>query len=147
MRRRVAGIALAGLLAAAASVIGHLHAMSQTYTPSVKVASPDGMTYLAVLGERGALPACSAANRRFLAPMKAACPECDVVFARCTRELDGLEDALRAGRALPFPVLTAPDVRLAIVGDAPAARAACGFIAQDVRRRGLGRASCAYPEG
>lgn len=146
MSPRAAPATLAMLLAAVSVLIAHLHAVSQRYYPVVKVAAPDGVTFLAVLAETAERPACSEANRRFLAPLKADCPDCDIVYARCARELDGLELALQDDHPLPFPVVRAAGLRLAIEGDAAIAQAVCGFIALDVQRR-LGAASCAAAKG
>jgi hypothetical protein len=142
MSRRAPLILLTLLLGAATVLIGHVHAVSQRYYPVVKVAAPDGVTFLALLAETSERPACSEANRRFLAPLKASCAQCEIVFARCERELDGVELALEADGPLPYPVVRAAGLRLAIGGNAEAAQAACGFIALDVQRRRLGAASC-----
>lgn len=142
--------AIAGILIATASVLAHLHGISQTYHPVVKVAAPDGFTYIAVLGTTAERPGCSAANRRFLEPMKAGCAECEIVFARCLRHLEGLELAVLEERPVPFPVLSAPGMRLAIASNssggsragAAQAESACDLIAGGAVRRGAGSASC-----
>lgn len=63
-----------------------------------------------------ALEARGKANDRFLEPIKARCAACDVVYARCERELQPLEFALLAGDAVPMHVVVAPGMRLAMDG-------------------------------
>ena len=94
---------IALVLIAVGSWLAHLHVASQTYHPVVRLASPDGLTYTTVQDEVQERRACGAANDRFLKPIKEMCKTCQVVFARCERKLEGLEEALAHGAAVPHP--------------------------------------------
>ena len=136
-------IAIALVLILAATGVAHLHATSQTYHPVVKVSAPNGVTFTAVLAATNR-PACAAANKRFLDPMRANCSECEVEAARCERELEGMELALSLDLPVPYPVVSVPGARLAITADdaAPGFTSTCELIAGDVIKRGVG-AECA----
>ena len=136
---------IALILIAVGSWLAHLHVASQTYHPVVRLASPDGLTYTTVQDAVNERRACGAANDRFLKPIKQACKECRVVFARCERKLEGLEAALADGAAVPHYQVFAPGLRIAIAGPAEAAKANCEFIAGDMVKRGLRSAACVYP--
>jgi hypothetical protein len=137
-------IIVAALIAAGAW-LAHLHVVSQTYRPVVRLASPDGLTYTMVQDEVTERRACGSANDRFLGPIKESCQQCQVVFARCERKLEGLEAALAEGAAVPHYLVYAPGLRMAIAGPAAAARASCEFIAADMVKRGLRSAACLNP--
>ena len=132
-------------LVAVGSWLAYLHVASQTYHPVVRLASPDGLVYTTVQDEVHERRACGAANDRFLKPIKELCKECQVVFARCERKLEGLEAALADGAPVPHYQVFAPGLRIAIVGPAPAAKASCEFIAGDMVKRGIRSAACVYP--
>ena len=137
---------IALVLIAVGSWLAHLHVSSQTYYPVVRVTSTDGIVYTTVQNEVSERRACGAANDRFLKPIKEMCKECQVVFARCERKLEGLEAALAAGGAVPHYTVFAPSLRIAVDGPAAAAKATCDFIAGDMVKRGLRSAACLYPK-
>ena len=136
---------IALVLIAVGSWLAHLHVASQTYYPVVRLTSPDGITYTTVQDEVQERRACGAANDRFLKPIKEMCKQCQVVYARCERKLEGFEAALAGGAAVPYHQVFAPSLRIAVEGPAEAARVACDFIAGDMVKRGLRSAACLYP--
>lgn len=131
MRRTV----LVALLVALGGVVAQVHVGMQSYVPVIRVASPDGMTYTALFDATAEWRACADANRRFLDPLKAGCTQCEVVFARCERRTDGLA-------RVPGLWFSAPGLRIAIAGPAPAAQSSCAEMAADFFRRGVRSASC-----
>jgi hypothetical protein len=136
---------IALVLIAVGSWLAHLHVASQTYHPVVRLASPDGLVYTTVQDEVHERRACGAANDRFLKPIKDLCKQCQVVFARCERKLEGLEAALANGAAVPHYQVFGPGLRIAIAGPAELAKPTCEFIAGDMVKRGLRSAACVYP--
>jgi hypothetical protein len=137
---------IALVLIAIGSWLAHLHVASQTYHPVVRLASAeDGLVYTTVQDEVSERRACGAANDRFLKPIKETCKQCQVVFARCERKLEGLEAAMANGAAIPHYQVFAPGLRIAIAGPAVAAKANCEFIAGDMVKRGVRSAACVYP--
>ena len=136
---------IALILIAAGSWLAHLHVASQIYHPIVRLTSSDGLVYTTVLDEVQERRACGAANDRFLKPIKEACKQCQVVYARCERKLEGLEAALADGAPVPHYQVMAPGVRIAVEGPAAPAKASCEFIAGDMVRRGIRSAACVYP--
>jgi hypothetical protein len=139
--------ALAVLLIGVAAVIAHFHVMGQVYHPVSKVAAPEGLTYLAVQLPTAARQACGEANNRFLAPIKESCKDCKVEFARCERELEGLEDKLLNRQPMPHYQVVSPGLRMAIIGQADKAKAACDVIAGMMAQQGLRPAACVEPAG
>jgi hypothetical protein len=136
-------VAIAVVLVAAAAVLAHYHVAAQTYYPVVRVSSPEGLSYLAVMDGTNERQACGAANDRFLKPFKLMCEKCRIVYARCERELDGLEAQLKNGALVPHPEVDAPGFRMAIIGGADdAAQKACDYIAADMTKRGIRAAAC-----
>jgi hypothetical protein len=133
------------LLALGGLWLAHLHVTAQTYHPVVRMTSSDGLVYTALLDATAERRTCGEANRRFIQPVTAACKECQVVFARCERQLEGLELALSRRDPIPHYFVSSPGVRLAVIGPAPAARSTCDSIAGDILRRGVRRASCVHP--
>ena len=137
---------IALVLIAVGSWLAHLHVASQTYHPVVRLASPEeGLVYTTVQDEVHERRACGAANDRFLKPIKDVCKQCQVVFARCERKLEGLEEALANGAPVPHYQVFAPGLRIAIAGPAAPAKAACEYIAGDMVKRGQRSAACVYP--
>lgn len=136
---------IALVLIAIGSWLAHLHVASQTYHPVVRLTSSDGLVYTTVQDEVHERRACGEANDRFLKPIKETCKQCQLVFARCERKLEGLEQALADGAAVPLYQVFAPGLRIAIAGPAPAAKASCDFIAGDMVKRGVRSAACVYP--
>jgi hypothetical protein len=136
---------IALVLIAVGSWLAHLHVASQSYYPVVRLTSSDGLVYTTVQNEVQERRACGAANERFLKPIKETCKQCQVVFARCERKLEGLEAALANGAAVPHYQVFAPGLRIAIAGPAAAAKASCEYIAGDMVNRGQRTAACVYP--
>ena len=141
-------IAIAAVLVAvgiAGAWLAHIHVISQSYHPVVRLSSPDGLTYIAVQDAREERQACGKANDRFLRPVKAGCKECEVVIARCERSLEGVELDLYEGRQIPHYMVKGPGMRMAIQGPAAAAKASCELIAREMVRSGLRVAACLSP--
>ncbi len=138
-------VAIAVVLIGIAAFLAHLHVQSQLYHPVVRMTSPDGLTYTAVQDPVQDRRACGAANDRFLGPIKSACKQCQVVYARCYRELEGLDRALYDGKPVPHHRVLGPKLRMAIEGPAQAAKIACEYLAGDMAKRGVRGASCALP--
>jgi hypothetical protein len=136
---------IALVLIAVGAWLAHLHVTSQTYYPVVRLSSPEGLVYTTVQDEVQERRACGAANERFLKPIKEACKQCQVVFARCERKLEGLEAALANGTAVPHYQVFAPGLHMAIAGPAEPAKASCEYIAGDMVKRGVRSAACVYP--
>src|SRR6267378_6385217 len=87
MKQAIIALVLIGI----GSWLAHLHVVSQLYYPVVQLSSPEGLTYTAVQDSTQARQACGAANERFLGPVKERCKQCQVVLARCARNLEGLD--------------------------------------------------------
>jgi hypothetical protein len=136
---------IALVLIAVGSWLAHLHVASQSYYPILRLTSPDGLTYTVVLDEVHERRACGEANDRFLKPIKETCKQCQLVFARCERKLEGLEAALVEGAAVPHYQVLGPGLRIAVAGPAAAAKASCDFIAADMVKRGVRSAACVNP--
>jgi hypothetical protein len=136
---------IAVLLIAVCAWLAHLHVVSQSYHPVVRLASPDGLTYTAVQDAMQERQNCGAANDRFLRPVKQSCKDCQVVIARCERLLEGFEIALHEGRAMPHHLVRGPGVRMAIAGPEAIAKASCEHIANQMLRSGLRSAACIKP--
>jgi hypothetical protein len=134
------------VLIVAGAWLAHLHVAAQTYHPVVQVLAPEGLTYTAVQDPTSERSACGAANDRFLGPLKAQCKQCQVLYARCARSLEGLELSIREGTAIPQHLVYAPGLRIAIAGPAGMAKANCDFLAGDLVRRGVRSAACLYPK-
>jgi hypothetical protein len=138
-----------GLVAVAivmvASLVAHLHASIQTYHPVVKVASPDGVTYTAVFEAVPDRPSCGANSMRFLEPMRDYCPDCEVLSARCERDLTGQDLAIALDLPSPFHIVVLQGMRIAIAADAARARRTCDFMAAHAVREGAPSATCIFP--
>jgi hypothetical protein len=133
------------VLLAAGAVLARYHVANQHYFPVSKLTSSDGYTFLLVQDRADARDDCGKANDRFLAPLKAACRQCTVVYARCERELHGLELALLMGDAVPVHVVIAPGVRLAMEGPPATLRRDCEAMAASIVKTGLRQAACVFP--
>ena len=136
---------IAAALIAAGAFLAHLHVVAQTYYPVVHVTTPEGLEYTAVFDRTDERRACGAKNDRFIAPFKSMCKECQVVLARCERELDGLELALTEGKDIPYHRIFAPGLRVAISGPAAMAKLGCDTIASGLAAQGLRSVACVYP--
>ncbi len=135
------------VLLAVAGVIAHLHVEAQSYYPVARVTTPDGFTYTIVQTVRDARSACGEANNRFLDPVKGACKDCTVLYARCERELNGTELALSKGNGEAYYMVVSPGLHMKVEGPREKARAVCDQIAVDMTRRGYQSAACIYPRG
>jgi hypothetical protein len=133
------------VLIAAGTWLAHLHVAAQTYYPVVQVLAPEGLTYTAVQDPTGERSACGAANERFLGPLKAQCKQCQILYARCVRSLEGLELAIQEGRSIPHYLVHTPGLRIAIAGPGWIAKPTCDFLATDMVARGVQSATCVYP--
>src|SRR5207247_10062378 len=115
----IIGVVVVGL----ASLVAHLYVQSQVYYPVVRLDLPDGLSIAAVLPETKERKACGAANDRFVAPFKQTCKECKVAVARCERQLEVLELAMREGAPVAYPMVVARELRMAVMGPPAAAKA------------------------
>src|SRR3954465_13645270 len=120
---------LAMILVGVSSVIAHVYVQSQVYYPVIHIALPDGVSVAAVLAETKERKACGPANDRFLSPIKQQCKECKLMSARCERELEGLDLALRQGDPVPYPIVVAKDARVAFMGPPDLAKIGCDAAA------------------
>jgi hypothetical protein len=133
------------VLLAVGSVLAHYHVANQSYYPVSKLASADGYTFHMVQDRRAQRNACGEANDRFLEPIKARCLQCQVVYARCERELQGVELALLMGDPMPMHVVIAPGLRLAMDGPKERVREQCEQFATDLVKGGARTAACVFP--
>src|SRR2546428_2632870 len=129
-------------LLAIASVVAHLYVQSQVYYPVVRLNLPDGLSIAAVLPETKERKACGAANDRFVAPFKQTCKDCKIAMARCERQLEGLELAMREGTPVAYPMVVARELRLAVMGPPEAAKAGCQIVTTDMLAKGMRTAIC-----
>ena len=134
--------ALAIALLALASLASYVYLERQVYHPVVQVVLPGGLSITAVLPDSRERRACDLATERFLAPFKQGCKECKVSAVRCDRNLEGPERAMRDGGPLPYPMVVARDIRIAVFGPPEAARTGCEFIAADIMKKGVPTATC-----
>jgi hypothetical protein len=132
-------------LLALGAVLARYHVANQSYYPVAKLASADGYTFHMVQDRTAEREACGKANDRFLEPVKKACAHCAVVYARCERELHGLELSLLMGDAVAMHVVIAPGLRLSIEGPAARVRGDCEHIAASLVKSGAPSAGCAFP--
>lgn len=135
---------IAALLVGAGAILAHLHVVAQTYYPVVQVTTPEGLHYTAVFDRTDERRACGDKNDQFVAPFKMMCRDCDIVTARCERELSGLELAISEGKSIPYHRVIAPGLRMAIAGPESIARLGCDTIAQGLNARGM-RVACIHP--
>jgi hypothetical protein len=133
------------VLLAVGAVLAHYHVANQSYYPVSKLASADGYTFHMVQDRRAQRNACGEANDRFLGPIKARCLQCDVLYARCERELQGVELALLMGDPMPMHVVIAPGLRLAMEGPKERVREQCQQFAADLVKGGASTAACVFP--
>ena len=75
------------VLLAAGAVLARYHVDNQRYFPVSKLTSADGYTFHLVQKRVDTRGECGVANDRFLKPVKATCQQCEIVYARCEREL------------------------------------------------------------
>jgi hypothetical protein len=134
-------------LLAVAGVLAHLHVAAQSYYPVARVFTPDGFTYTIVQTVRDERSACGAANSRFLDPVKGACKDCKVIYARCERKLESDELELSKGYGERNHMVVSPGLHMKVEGPPEKARAVCDQIAADMTRLGYQSAACIYPRG
>jgi hypothetical protein len=127
------------------TLLARYHVANQSYYPVSKLTSADGYTFLMVQDRTAERKACGEANDRFLGPVKARCVACDVVYARCERELGALEFALLSGDAVPMHVVVGPGMRLAMEGPKERVRQECEQMAAMLVKAGHKSAVCAHP--
>jgi hypothetical protein len=127
------------------SLLAHYHVANQSYYPVSKLTSTEGYTFLMVQDRVARREECGKANDRFLEPIKTRCVLCSIVYARCERELNGLEFALLSGDAVPMHVVVAPGMRLAMEGPKDRERRECESLAATLVKAGHKSASCAFP--
>jgi hypothetical protein len=143
--KRKASIAIALVLLAVASVAAHLYVQSQVYYPILRLNLPDGLSIAALLPETKERKACGTANEKFLAPFRQTCKDCKVAMARCERELEGLELAMRDRAPVSYPMVVAREARLAVMGPPERAMAGCKFLAASLVAQGVKTAVCVEP--
>ena len=133
---------LAVVLVGVSSVIAHLYVQSQVYYPVVHVALAEGVSVAAVLAETKERKSCGRANDRFLSPIKQQCKECKLISARCERELEGLDLALRRGDPVPYPMVVAKEARVAFMGPPDLAKIGCDAAVASMVAKGFKSATC-----
>ncbi len=133
------------ILLAVGSVLAHFHVANQSYYPVSKLVSAEGYTFHMVQDKTAQRSACGQANDRFLGPIKQRCLQCDVVYARCERELHGVELALLKGDTMPMHVVVAPGLRLAMEGPKERVRQECEQMATAMVKGGARTAACVFP--
>lgn len=143
--RSVPKILLMLALLGVGAVLASYHVANQHYYPVSKLASSDGYTFTLVQNRVQARGDCGAANDRVIDPLKKTCPQCEVVYARCERELRGLELALLMGDPVPYYVVTAPNLRLVVEGPAHTLQRDCEYIAERIVKAGVRAAACVFP--
>jgi hypothetical protein len=137
-KRVIIGVVVVGI----ASAVAHLYVQSQVYYPVVRLHLPDGLSITAVLPETKERKACGMANDRFVAPFKQTCKDCKIAMARCERQLEGLELAMREGTPVAHPMVVARELRMAVMGPPEAAKAGCQIVAADMVAKGMRTAVC-----
>lgn len=143
--RNVRKVLVIVVLLAAGAVLARYHVANQHYFPVSKLVSSDGYTFVLVQDRTDTREACGKANDRFIAPLKLACAQCQVEYARCERELHGLELALLQGDAVPVHVVRTPGVRLAMQGPPATLRRDCEAMAASIVKTGVSYAACVFP--
>lgn len=133
------------VLLAAGAVLAHYHVANQHYYPVSQLASSDGYTIHMVQDRVDTRGECGEANDRFLSPIKSTCTQCRIVYARCERELQGLEFSLLMGDAVPMYVVVAPGLRLALEGPPQTLRRDCEQMAAQIVKGGARTATCVFP--
>ena len=133
------------VLLAAGAWLAQYHVANKHYYPVSKLASAEGYVFHLVQERADARAECGAANDRFLERIKLTCAQCEVVYARCERELRGLELALVMGDPVPLHVVSAPGARLAMDGPKRSLQRTCEHIAASIVKAGMPTAACVFP--
>jgi hypothetical protein len=142
---RIRYVISAGVAFATVAALAHLHVASQIYHPVVKVSSPDGLVITVVQEAVAERTACGEANGRFLKTLQARCKSCEVVYARCDRQLEGVEYAVLADRQIPYDQVVAGPVRVIVAGPKTSKGETCEHIASGVVKLGVRSATCILP--
>ena len=132
-------------MVAAGSVLAYMHVASQVYYPVVRIASPDGVSYTALMDPTDDRRDCGAANERFLGPVKSQCQDCKVVFARCERKSEAIDLAIHHGEPVRLHWVVLSGLRIAVVGPEETAKAICDQIAGVLLKGGLRSSGCLHP--
>ena len=133
------------LLLAAGGFLAHYHVTNQSYYPVARLTSTDGYTFTVVQDRVATREECGKANDRFVEPVRRSCTECRVAYARCERELQGLELKLLTGEPVPMHVIVAPGLRVAMDGPPARLRQECEQVAETIVKAGISFAACAFP--
>jgi hypothetical protein len=133
------------VLLGAGALLASYHVANQHYYPVTRLESTDGYTFSLVQDRVKSRTQCGEANDFFLGPLKERCAQCRIVYARCERELQGLELKLLMGEPLPLHVVVAGGFRMALEGPAKTIRRDCEDMAALIVRSGAPSAACAYP--
>lgn len=141
MKQTIAAVLLMGT----ATLVAHLYAGGRSYYPVVRVLSPEGLTFIAVHEPTAARADCGVVNERFLAPFKAMCRECQVIAARCERELQGTEAALIDGHPMAHHRVLGPGLFVAIAGPHETAGFGCRDIVRQAASEGIDSVACVPP--
>jgi len=132
-------------LLVAGAVVAHYHVQNQHYFPVTMLSSSDGHTFHMVQNRVNTRGECGKANDRFVEPLRTRCPQCKVVYARCERELQGLDLKLLTGEPVPMHVIVAPGLRVAMDGPPAQLRRECEQVAETIVKAGISFAACAFP--
>lgn len=133
------------VLLGAGALLASYHVANQHYYPVTRLESSDGYTFHLVQDRVNSRAQCGAANDLFLGPLKSRCTQCSVVYARCERELQGLELKLLLGEPVPLHVVVARGLRMALEGPPRTVRRDCEAMAALIVKTGAPSAACAYP--
>jgi len=133
------------VLLGAGALLASYHVANQHYYPVTRLASSDGYTFHLVQDRVNTRAKCGKANDLFLGTLKTRCTQCRIVYARCERELQGLELALLLGEPLPLHVVVAGRFRMALEGPEKTVRRDCEDMVALIVRAGAPSAACAYP--
>ena len=133
------------VLLGAGALLASYHVANQHYYPVTRLESTDGYTFHLVQDRVRSRNQCGKANDLFLGALKERCAQCRIVYARCERELQGLELKLLMGEPLPLHVVVAGGFRMALEGPAARVRRDCEDLAALMVRSGAPSAACTYP--
>ena len=133
------------VLLGAGALLASYHVANQHYYPVTRLESTDGYTFHLVQDRVKSRNQCGKANDFFLGPLKERCAQCRIAYARCERELQGLELKLLMGEPLPLHVVVAGGFRMALEGPQRTVRRDCEDMAALIVRAGAPSAACAYP--
>jgi hypothetical protein len=139
-------ILVGAVLIAASAALAHMYVKAQIYHPVIQLASPDGLVFTVVQDETDERRNCGEANNRFIAPIKMHCRQCQVVYARCARELTEQEVRLASGKSASSYRVLSPGLRLAISGPLSPAKQTCDYVAAELVKRGYRTAVCIDPQ-